>query len=160
MALHDLTALEQASAIRAGETSSEELVRHYLDRAHRLNDAVGAYALISDELALAQAAAADASVRDVRNALLRSDAFIYAIAVPLACGNTVVLKASEQCPRTHALIVEAFAEAGFPDGVVQVVTNAPADAADVVGRGSSTITSFPSTASMRPTAPRSWRCRC
>ena len=66
MALHDLTALEQASAIRAGETSSEELVRHYLDRAHRLNDAVGAYALISDELALAQAAAADASVRDAR----------------------------------------------------------------------------------------------
>ena len=27
-----------------------------------------------------------------------------AVAVPLACGNTVVLKASEQCPRTHWLI--------------------------------------------------------
>ncbi|KAH1677030.1 hypothetical protein KXX12_008413, partial [Aspergillus fumigatus] len=40
---------------------------------------------------------------------------------------------SEQCPRTHALIIEAFAEAGFPEGVVNVVTNAPADAADVVG---------------------------
>jgi gamma-glutamyl phosphate reductase len=58
---------------------------------------------------------------------------VRAICVPLACGNAVIFKASEQCPRTHALIVEAFAEAGFPDGVVQVVTNAPADAADVVG---------------------------
>jgi len=58
---------------------------------------------------------------------------VRAIAVPLACGNAVILKASEQCPRTHALIIEAFAEAGFPDGVVQVVTNAPADAGDVVG---------------------------
>eukprot|EP01042_Synura_sphagnicola_P011328 gene11328-14478_t len=49
---------------------------------------------------------------------------VRAIAVPLACGNAVILKASETCPRTHALIIEAFAEAGFPEGVVQVVTNA------------------------------------
>ncbi len=58
---------------------------------------------------------------------------VRAIAVPLACGNAVILKASEQCPRTHALIIEAFAEAGFPEGVVNVVTNAPADAGEVVG---------------------------
>jgi acyl-CoA reductase-like NAD-dependent aldehyde dehydrogenase len=58
---------------------------------------------------------------------------VRAIAVPLACGNTVVLKASEQCPRTHALIVEAFQEAGLPDGAVNLVTNAPADAGEVVG---------------------------
>ena len=58
---------------------------------------------------------------------------VRAIAVPLACGNAVILKASEQCPRTHALIIEAFAEAGFPEGVVQVVTNAPKDAGDLVG---------------------------
>ncbi|KTF70528.1 aldehyde dehydrogenase [Sphingomonas sp. HT-1] len=56
-----------------------------------------------------------------------------AIAVPLACGNTVVLKASEQCPRTHALIVEAFVEAGFGGGIVNLVTNAPEDAGEVVG---------------------------
>jgi benzaldehyde dehydrogenase (NAD) len=58
---------------------------------------------------------------------------VRAIAVPLACGNSVILKASETCPRTHALIIEAFAEAGFPEGVVNVVTNAPEDAGDVVG---------------------------
>jgi len=55
-----------------------------------------------------------------------------AIATPLACGNTVILKASERCPRTHGLLVEAFAEAGFPSGVVNLVTNAPDQAADVV----------------------------
>ncbi|HEY0817475.1 MAG TPA: aldehyde dehydrogenase [Rhizobacter sp.] len=55
-----------------------------------------------------------------------------AIATPLACGNTVVLKGSENCPRTHQLIVESFLEAGFPAGVVNYVTNAPADAATVV----------------------------
>jgi benzaldehyde dehydrogenase (NAD) len=58
---------------------------------------------------------------------------VRAIAVPLACGNSVILKASETCPRTHELIIEAFAEAGFPEGVVNVVTNAPADAGEVVG---------------------------
>ncbi len=58
---------------------------------------------------------------------------VRAIAVPLACGNSVILKASETCPRTHGLIVEAFAEAGFPPGVVNVVTNAPQDAGVVVG---------------------------
>src|SRR5512146_106652 len=55
-----------------------------------------------------------------------------AIATPLACGNTVILKASERCPRTHGLIVEAFREAEFPDGVVNLVTNEPVDAAGVV----------------------------
>jgi benzaldehyde dehydrogenase (NAD) len=57
---------------------------------------------------------------------------VRAIAVPLACGNTVVLKGSELCPATHGLIVEAMNEAGFPAGVVNFVTNAPADAAAVV----------------------------
>ena len=56
-----------------------------------------------------------------------------AIATPLACGNTVILKASERCPRTHALIVAAFAEAGFADGVVNLVTNELDQATEVVG---------------------------
>jgi benzaldehyde dehydrogenase (NAD) len=57
---------------------------------------------------------------------------VRAIATPLACGNTVVLKGSENCPRTHQLIIEALQEAGFPPGVVNYVTNAPADAGAVV----------------------------
>jgi len=57
---------------------------------------------------------------------------VRAIAMPLACGNTVVLKASETCPATHSLIGTIMREAGLPAGVVNVVTNAPADAAKVV----------------------------
>ncbi len=57
---------------------------------------------------------------------------VRAIAMPLACGNTVVLKASEMCPGTHALIGTIMREAGLPPGVVNVVTNAPADASKVV----------------------------
>ena len=57
---------------------------------------------------------------------------VRAIATPLACGNTVVLKGSELCPATHGLIIEALQEAGLPPGVVNFVTNAPADAGAVV----------------------------
>ncbi|CAJ0708665.1 aldehyde dehydrogenase [Ralstonia mannitolilytica] len=57
---------------------------------------------------------------------------VRAIALPLACGNTVVLKGSEVSPATHGLIIEALQEAGLPNGVVNFVTNAPADAGAVV----------------------------
>jgi len=58
---------------------------------------------------------------------------VRAIATPLACGNTVILKASELCPRTHGLVIEAFVEAGFTGGIVNLITNAAKDAADIVG---------------------------
>ena len=57
---------------------------------------------------------------------------VRAVAMPLACGNTVVLKASEMCPGTHQLVGAIFRDAGFPAGVVNVVTNAPKDASAVV----------------------------
>jgi len=58
---------------------------------------------------------------------------VRAIATPLACGNTVILKGSEVCPRTHELIVQAFIDAGFTDGIVNFLSNAPQDAGAVVG---------------------------
>ncbi|MFT7834722.1 aldehyde dehydrogenase [Saccharothrix sp. BKS2] len=57
---------------------------------------------------------------------------VRAIAMPLVFGNTVVLKASEQVPCTHAAIVEVLHDAGVPAGVVNLVGNAPEDAAQVV----------------------------
>ncbi len=57
---------------------------------------------------------------------------VRALAMPLACGNTVVMKASELCPATHALIGQTLQEAGLPPGVVNVITNAPEDAHAVV----------------------------
>ena len=55
-----------------------------------------------------------------------------AVASPVAYGNTVILKASEESPGTHLAIASVFEEAGFPKGVVNVITNAPPDAAEVV----------------------------
>jgi acyl-CoA reductase-like NAD-dependent aldehyde dehydrogenase len=57
-----------------------------------------------------------------------------ALAMPLACGNTVVFKASEACPGVHSLIGAALQEAGLGDGVVNVILNAPSDAPAVVER--------------------------
>ena len=56
-----------------------------------------------------------------------------AVATPIAYANTVVLKASEVCPRTHAAVVRALEDAGLPPGVINLVSNDPADAAEVVG---------------------------
>jgi acyl-CoA reductase-like NAD-dependent aldehyde dehydrogenase len=58
---------------------------------------------------------------------------VRAIATPLACGNTVILKGSEVCPRTHEIIVQAFIDAGFTDGIVNFISNAPQDAGEIVG---------------------------
>ena len=55
-----------------------------------------------------------------------------AVAIPIAYGNTVVLKASEESPGTHLAIASVFEEAGFPRASLNVITNAPADAAEVV----------------------------
>jgi acyl-CoA reductase-like NAD-dependent aldehyde dehydrogenase len=57
---------------------------------------------------------------------------VRSIAVPLACGNTVVFKASETCPATHRLIGSVLGEAGLGGGVVNVLTHAPQDAAAIV----------------------------
>jgi acyl-CoA reductase-like NAD-dependent aldehyde dehydrogenase len=57
-----------------------------------------------------------------------------AVAMPLACGNTAVLKGSEMSPGVHRLIGTVLQDAGLGDGVVNVVLNAPADAARIVER--------------------------
>ncbi len=51
------------------------------------------------------------------------------IAGPLALGNTVVLKPSEESPITGGTLwAEIFAEAGLPAGALNIVTHAPGDA--------------------------------
>jgi acyl-CoA reductase-like NAD-dependent aldehyde dehydrogenase len=50
----------------------------------------------------------------------------------LVLGNTVVIKGAEQTPRTHGLVAACLVEAGLPAGVVNLITNAPEDAPQVV----------------------------
>src|SRR5205823_1622412 len=54
------------------------------------------------------------------------------IAAPLALGNTVVLKPSELSPYSGGLLWgDIFTDAGLPPGVLNVVTHAPGDAAEI-----------------------------
>src|SRR5450756_1546390 len=62
--LHDLSALEQAAAIRSREVSPVELVEHYLARVEVLADAVGAFVTVTADRARAQARAAERAVAD------------------------------------------------------------------------------------------------
>ncbi len=57
---------------------------------------------------------------------------VRSIAMPIACGNTVVMKTSEICPRTHRLIIDALNQAGLPTGVLNAISNAPEDAPAIV----------------------------
>ncbi len=45
----------------------------------------------------------------------------WKVAPALACGNTVVVKPSEETPATATLLAEVMQEAGIPDGVYNVV---------------------------------------
>lgn len=62
--LHDLTALEQASAVRAKKVSPVELVDHYLDRIEAIDASVGAFITVTPERAREQARHAAQAVRD------------------------------------------------------------------------------------------------
>jgi acyl-CoA reductase-like NAD-dependent aldehyde dehydrogenase len=55
-----------------------------------------------------------------------------AFALPLAYGNTAVLKPSEEAPVSGGLLLaEIFEEAGFPPGVLNVITHTKEDAPEV-----------------------------
>jgi acyl-CoA reductase-like NAD-dependent aldehyde dehydrogenase len=55
-----------------------------------------------------------------------------AFALPLAYGNTAVLKPSEEVPVSGGiLLAEIFEEAGFPPGVLNVITHTKEDASEV-----------------------------
>ena len=57
---------------------------------------------------------------------------VRCFAMPLACGNTVVMKASEKCPGLHRLIGDCMVEGGLPKGVLNIVTHSAEDAPEVV----------------------------
>jgi phenylacetaldehyde dehydrogenase len=56
----------------------------------------------------------------------------WKLAPALACGNTCILKPAEQTPLTALRLAELLAEAGLPDGVVNVVTGDGSTGAAIV----------------------------
>jgi amidase len=61
--LHDLTALEQAAAVRTGEVSPTRLVEHYLGRIEALDAGLGAFLTVTPDRALEAAARAEERLR-------------------------------------------------------------------------------------------------
>ena len=57
---------------------------------------------------------------------------VRAVAMPLACGNTMILKASEETPLTQRLIGEILDEAGLPKGAINVLTSSRAESPALV----------------------------
>src|SRR5665213_2043323 len=57
---------------------------------------------------------------------------VRSFATALACGNTVVFKTSELSPGTQNMLGQVMREAGLPAGVLNVLTNDPADSGKVV----------------------------
>jgi amidase len=113
--LHDLTALEQAAAVRAGEISSLELTDHYLARIDKLSDSLGAFITVTADRAREQARARD---DEVRRGELRSP--LHGVPVPVkdlnltagvrtTFGSTVF---SDSVPDVDDHVVTLLREAG------------------------------------------------
>jgi acyl-CoA reductase-like NAD-dependent aldehyde dehydrogenase len=56
---------------------------------------------------------------------------IRSAATAIATGNTAILKASEKTPRCYWALAEAFAHAGLPKGVLNVLSCPPDSAAEI-----------------------------
>lgn len=70
MSLHLKTAAELGRGIRAGEFSSEEVTRHFLDRIAQGNRRLNAFITVTAERALEDARRADAAVAAGKGGLL------------------------------------------------------------------------------------------
>jgi len=61
---------------------------------------------------------------------------IVSVALPLICGNTVVVRPSEICPHTSSLVADALHDAGLPPGVLNLlpmsVENTPSLTSEII----------------------------
>ncbi|MEM6460739.1 MAG: aldehyde dehydrogenase family protein [Pseudomonadota bacterium] len=131
-ALVELTALEVGAA-RSWTEFNVDLSIEILQQAATLCDHLGDRPAPTDETSILrlQPAGVVLGIAPWNAPLVLA---VRAIAAPLACGNTVVMKASEHCPKTHSRIIERIAAAGLPEGAANVVTNAPEQSEAVVER--------------------------
>lgn len=108
---YELSALEQAAAVRRRELSPVELVTHLLARIDRYGERVGAFVTVTPDLALAQARAAERAVLDARDPL----SLPPLLGVPLPVKDLTAV-AGVRCTYGSAAYAEAVADAD--DGVV------------------------------------------
>ena len=101
--LHDLTALEQGQAIARRELSALELTEHYLARAERLDEHVGAFAIRTPEIARDHARLADGQ----RDRVGRSP--LHGVAIVGRCALPYGFKRIRLCSRCERLRSDANA---------------------------------------------------
>jgi len=126
--LHDLTALEQAAAVRSGQISATELVEHYLGRIAEHGDTVGAFVTVTADAAREAARAADARTRQ------GTDGLPPLHGVPIAIKDLTVTKG----------VRTTFGSAAFADFVPPVDADVVAllRAAGTISLGKTTTSEF------------------
>lgn len=114
--LHELSALDQASAIQAGEVTSLEIANHYLERSEALGAEVGAFVRLLPQLARDQASQCDARTLAGRRPRSALDGVVCPVKdlsdiahVPTSYG----LKDVEIIPAADDNFVTALREAGL-----------------------------------------------
>ncbi|MFQ5932801.1 MAG: amidase family protein, partial [Nitrospiraceae bacterium] len=120
--LTDLSLLEAADALRAGKVSSTELTRACLDRIQAVDGEVRAFLTVTEDLALAQAEAADQQLATrpdeplplVHGIPIAVKDVLCVEGVPTTCGSKIL---EDFRPPYTATSVSRLVEAGA-DGLV------------------------------------------
>ncbi|HEX2585395.1 MAG TPA: Asp-tRNA(Asn)/Glu-tRNA(Gln) amidotransferase subunit GatA [Steroidobacteraceae bacterium] len=134
--LHNLTLSEMAKGLKAKQFSSVELTRHFLNRIEKFNGELNAYITVTPDMALQQAAAADAQIASGKGGslaglpLAHKDIFCTD-GVLTTCGSKML---SNFVAPYDATVVSKFKQAGI---VMLGKTNM-----DEFAMGSSNETSF------------------
>src|SRR6266566_5533885 len=122
--IHELTMIELAAAIRAGELSPVAVTDHYLRRAQELNEQVGAFYTITAELAADQALAAE-------KALTSAD---DKTALPPLTGVPIPIKDLNMVAGVRQTLGSKAFEANVPDTDDYVVTAIKRAGAVITGK--------------------------
>jgi amidase len=109
--IHDLTALEQAAAIRRGELSPADVTAHYLDRIARLDGAIGAFVTVTADSARASAAALPPGDSPLRGVPIGIKDLAPTAGVRTTFGSAAL---ADWVPEVDAHAVAAVRVAGMP----------------------------------------------
>jgi amidase len=122
--IHELTMIELAAAIRAGELSPVAVTDHYLRRTTELNDQTGAFYTITPELAADQARAAEKAVAEADDRA----------ALPPLTGVPIPIKDLNMVAGVRQTLGSRAFEANVPDADDNVVVNIKQAGAVITGK--------------------------
>src|SRR5260370_27092350 len=122
--IHELTMVELAAAIRAGELSPVAVTDHYLRRTQEFNDQVGAFYTVTAELAADQALAAEKALAAAGDKA----------ALPPLTGVPIPIKDLNMVAGVRQTLGSKAFEANVPDTDDYVVVNIKPAGAVITGK--------------------------